>query len=186
MRAIGILALALACAGCAGSGPASDTRASAETKAASTVRTVPQVDITRYAGMWYEIANFPMPFQRKCASDTTAHYMPREAGRIEILNRCLNKDGDAEEADGVATVVPDSGNAKLEVSFFWPFKGDYWIIGLDPGYRWAVVGTPDRKYLWILSRTPRLPQAKLDLALAAAREQGYDLRALRYTPQSRR
>ncbi|MNL74745.1 Outer membrane lipoprotein Blc precursor [compost metagenome] len=76
-----------------------------------------------------------------------------------------------------------SNNAKLEVTFFKPFKGDYWVIGLDPEYRWSVVGTPDRKYLWILSRSPQLPKEELDKALAAAKAQGYELDELRYTPQ---
>lgn len=185
MRSIAIAALLLACAGCASSGDDSDTRASAQEAADSTVKTVASVDLQRYAGMWYEIANYPMTFQRQCVGDTVAHYMPREDGRIEVLNRCATKGGDIDEADGVATAVPGSGNAKLEVSFFWPFKGDYWVIGLDPDYRWSVVGTPTRKYLWILSRTPSLPQAELDRALDAARAQGYDLQPLQYTPQSK-
>ncbi|MEI2416018.1 lipocalin family protein [Orrella sp. JC864] len=166
-------------------GDDADLRASAQEAAASTVRTVPSVDLQRYGGMWYEIANYPMVFQRNCVGDTTAHYMPRKDGSIEVLNRCRNKKGGIDEADGQASVVPGSGNAKLEISFFWPFKGDYWIIGLDPDYRWAVVGSPTRKYLWILSRTPSLPEGELKKALDAARAQGYDLKALRYTAQSK-
>jgi apolipoprotein D and lipocalin family protein len=69
------------------------------------------------------------------------------------------------------------------VSFFWPFSGDYWILGLDPEYRFAVVGSPNRKYLWILSRTPQLPAPLLDAALSAAQAQGFDLKELRYTSQ---
>jgi apolipoprotein D and lipocalin family protein len=81
-------------------------------------------------------------------------------------------------------VVEGSDNARLKVSFFWPFKSDYWVIGLDPDYRWAVVGNPNRKYLWLLSRTPQLPKPLLDAALASASAQGFDLSQLRYTQQT--
>ena len=147
------------------------------------MQTVESVDLKRYAGMWYEIANFPMFFQRNCVGDTTAEYTAHPDGTVGVNNRCRTKDGDIDSASGTATVVEGSNNAKLEVTFFKPFKGDYWVIGLDPEYRWAVVGTPDRKYLWILSRSPQLPKEELDKALAAAKAQGYELDELRYTPQ---
>jgi apolipoprotein D and lipocalin family protein len=147
------------------------------------VQTVANVDLQRYQGRWYEIANFPMYFQRKCVGDTTANYALRDDGRVGVLNRCRTDSGFI-EADGKASVVEGSANAKLRVTFFWPFHGDYWVIGLDPDYRWAVVGDPDRRYLWVLSRTPSLDKASLDVALAAARAQGYDLTPLRITPQS--
>ncbi len=100
-----------------------------------------------------------------------------------MRNRCRTESG-FDEAQGRATVVEGSNNARLKVSFFWPFRADYWIIGLDSEYRWAVVGNPNRKYLWILSRTPRLRQDLLDAALAAAAQQGYDLAQLRDTAQA--
>ena len=147
------------------------------------VQTVPSLDISRYVGKWYEIANFPMFFQRKCVGDTTAEYALNPDKTVSVTNRCRTKDGSIDSANGTATVVPDSNNTKLEVSFFKPFKGDYWVIGLDPEYRWAVVGAPNRKYLWILSRSPQLPKDQLDLALKAASDQGYTFEELRYTPQ---
>ena len=147
------------------------------------VQTVPKVDLERYVGKWYEIANFPMFFQRKCVGDTTAEYAANADGTIAVKNRCREEDGTFNEADGTATVVENSGNAKLEVSFFKPFKGDYWVIGLDPEYKWSVVGAPNRKYLWILSRTPTLDAASLEQALAAAKAQGYTFEELRYTKQ---
>jgi apolipoprotein D and lipocalin family protein len=147
-----------------------------------TVATVMKVDLERYLGRWYEIGSFPMFFQRNCVADTTAEYSPREAGGIVVLNRCRTTDGFI-EAEGKAVVVPESGNARLKVSFFWPFSSDYWIVGLDDDYRWAVVGNPSRKYLWILSRTPVLPVVELEKARAAAVAQGYDLARLRMTVQ---
>lgn len=148
----------------------------------SSVQSVPQVDLARYIGRWYETANFPMFFQRNCIGDTTAEYALRPDGDIAVTNRCRTENG-FDEAHGKAWAVEGSQNSRLKVSFFWPFRSDYWVIGLDPDYRWAVVGNPNRKYLWILSRTPQLPKEMLDAALQAATAQGYDLTQLRYTPQ---
>lgn len=147
------------------------------------VRAVEQVDLDRYAGRWYEIAHLPMFFQRNCVGDTTAEYTRNADGTVGVTNRCRDKNGDIDAATGTATVVEGSGNAKLEVSFFKPFKGDYWIIGLDPEYRWAVVGAPSRKTLWILARAPKLEPQALEQALAIAKSQGYDLSELKYTEQ---
>lgn len=144
------------------------------------VASVAAVDLGRYAGRWYEIASFPMFFQRQCVGDTTAHYALDSDGRVAVTNRCRTESG-FDEATGNATVVEGSANGRLRVSFFWPFRADYWVIGLDPEYRWAVVGNPNRKYLWVLSRTPQLAQPLLDAALASATQQGYDLQQLKYT-----
>ena len=149
------------------------------------VSSVSQVDLPRYLGRWYEIASFPMFFQRRCIGDTTAEYSAQPDGGITVRNRCRTEDGFI-EADGKANAVADSGNARLKVSFFWPFSSDYWIIGLDPDYRWAVVGNPNRKTLWILARMPQLAEADWQAARAAAQAQGYDLTQLRLTPQSDR
>lgn len=151
-------------------------------RAAVPVASVANVDLDRYVGKWYEIASFPMFFQRNCLGDTTALYAKSADGGISVINRCRTKSG-FDEAHGRASVVAGTGNARLKVSFFWPFRADYWIIGLDKDYRWAVVGNPNRKYLWVLSRTPQLPRALLDEALKSAESQGFDLTKLRYTAQ---
>lgn len=147
------------------------------------VRAVASMDLPRYLGKWYEIAAFPMYFQRNCISDTTAEYTLRPDGEINVRNRCRTEEGH-DEANGHAWVNDAAHPAQLKVSFFWPFRSDYWVIGLDTEYRWAVVGNPNRKYLWILSRTRVLPQPMLDAALNAAAAQGYDLGQLHYTTQS--
>lgn len=146
------------------------------------VNSVPAVDLSRYLGRWYEIASFPLFFQRVCRGDTRAEYALRDDGDISVLNRCRTADGFA-QVSGRAWAVEGSGNAQLKVQFFWPFRANYWVIGLDPDYRWAVVGNPNRRYLWILSRTPVLPAELLNAALQSAADQGYDLEQLRYTPQ---
>ncbi len=152
--------------------------AQAETPVASVVA----VDLARYVGKWYEIGSFPMFFQRQCIGDTTAEYALTADGDVAVTNRCRTESG-FDQAEGRATVVDGSGNARLKLSFFWPFRSDYWVIGLDPDYRWAVVGNPNRKYLWVLSRTPQLPASLLEAALKAAASQGFDMTQLNYTAQ---
>lgn len=144
------------------------------------VQPVASLDLQRYAGQWFEIASFPMFFQRQCLGDTTANYQLRDDGGVTVTNRCRTDSG-FDQASGKAWAVEGGNNARLKVSFFWPFRSDYWVIGLDPEYRWAVVGNPERKYLWLLARRPDLPKDQIDAALAAARAQGYDLAPLRYT-----
>ena len=143
-------------------------------------QTVAAVDLRRYAGEWFEIARFPNRFQRECVGDVRASYTRRDDGRIDVTNRCSTAGGDR-EARGVARVVNRATNAKLEVRFapallsFLPSVwGDYWILGLSPDYDWSVVGSPDRKYLWILSRTRTLSEAAWTEAVGVARSAGFD------------
>jgi apolipoprotein D and lipocalin family protein len=145
---------------------------------------VPHVDIQRYLGIWYEIATIPQRFQRGCVG-VTAEYRLRKDGDIDIVNTCHRGtlDGQVRTAHGKAWVVDKKTNAKLKVRFFWPFTGDYWIIALDADYQWAVVGHPNRKYLWILSRTPQMDPALYDELLKLIEAKGYDLSKLKRTLQ---
>jgi len=144
------------------------------------VKSVGQIDLARYAGKWHEIGAFPMFFQRQCIGDTTAEYALKADGEVSVTNRCRTDSG-FDQASGRAWVPEAARSAELKVSFFWPFRSDYWVIALDPDYRWAVVGNPNRKYLWLLSRTPQLPAADIERALNAAAGQGYDLKQFKYT-----
>lgn len=148
------------------------------------LRTVPQVDLERYLGTWYEIASYPQRFQEGCTG-TTATYTLRSDGQIDVLNKCRKSglDGPEEVAEGRARVVDRTTNAKLEVTFFWPFWGDYWIIDLGPDYEYAVVGHPSRDYLWILSRTPTLDKDTYERILARLEKKGYPLDRLDKTLQ---
>jgi apolipoprotein D and lipocalin family protein len=164
------------------------TAACATEPGPGTPRTVGTVDLARYAGTWFEVARFPTSFQdsaRVRCEQVTATYTPRADGAITVVNRCNNAlDGGAERvAEGVARSAAP-GNDRLRVSFFWPFYGDYWVIGLDPDYRWAVVGAPGRDYLWILSRTAQMAPADFDAAVAIARREGFDTTRLRRTQQA--
>lgn len=134
--------------------------------------TASRVDISRYMGTWYEIARYPNSFQAGCRQ-STATYTLRQDGRVTVVNRCLGKSG-TEEAHGTAKVVDRATNAKLKVTFFWPFYGDYWILDLGENYDYAVVGTPDRKYLWILSRTPKMEEPLYERLLLKIRQLGFD------------
>lgn len=146
---------------------------------------VDELDLDRYLGRWYEIASYPQWFQRGCVA-TTALYTRRDDGRIRVENECRDGafDGEVRRAEGVAWVVdPKEAPAKLKVQFFWPFRADYWVIALDPGYAYAVVGHPSREYLWILSRSRSMDPDVYDALLARIASQGYDLELLRRTPQ---
>ena len=148
------------------------------------LETVDSVDLERYLGKWYEIASYPMRFQKGCTA-TTATYSLRDDGLIKVVNRCRKDslDGKAKEAVGRARVVDRETNAKLEVSFFGPFWGDYWIIDLDPDYQWAVVGGAKRKYLWILSRTPQMDGELYQEILSRLPGKAYDPAKLNLTLQ---
>ena len=161
-----LLALALACV------PASAQQAALPNTS------VQALDLQRYAGQWDEIARLPMFFQRNCVQ-SEAHYGLRDDGRIDVTNRCRDKDGEWIEAKGVAESQVEGRTDKLWVRFdnwaskLLPIKGDYWVIYHDEDYRVALVGHPEHKYLWLLARTPEVDQETRDKLLSVAREQGY-------------
>ncbi len=141
-------------------------------------RTVEFVDLERYAGLWYEIARVPNGFQDQCVRNVTAEYVLREDGRIDVINRCEKGDGSQDEAKGLARIEDRTSNAHLKVSFFsilgWrPVWGDYMVIGLGEEYEYALVGTADRKFGWILARDPRLPPSRLGSLYQQLEDQGY-------------
>jgi apolipoprotein D and lipocalin family protein len=149
------------------------------------VTTVPMVDLARYMGTWHEIARYPNRFQEGCAASSAEYRLSPGGKSVEVVNRCAEEGpgGKTRSARGTARVVDPATNAKLRVTFFWPFSGDYWILALGPEYEYAVVGTPDRKYLWFLSRTPTVPDGLYDLLLREAERQGFDpSRVVRSSP----
>lgn len=136
-----------------------------------------KVDINRYIGKWYEIARLPFSQQEGC-SCTTAEYEIIDSTILRVINKCI-KDGELDDATGKAFVVEGSNNAKLRVQFFWPFRGDYWVIELDEdNYQYAVVGTPSRKYMWILSRTPQMDDTIYNSLIERASAKGFDINKL--------
>ena len=146
------------------------------------LKVVDKVDLERYSGKWYEIAAIPEKHEKGC-SNTTAEYRLTDKGYIEVINSC-NKDIIDEtegKAEGKAFPVAGSNNAKLKIEFKWPFKGNYWIMDLDKDYKYAMVGDPDRKYLWILSRTDNLDQKIYQMLVDKAQLQGYNISKIKKT-----
>lgn len=156
------------------------------------LQVVSHLDLQRYVGTWYEIARLPNWFQKKCTANTTATYDIRPDGRLRVVNRCTLKNGAIVQVEGVARIADRRGPHRiLKVRFapkflsFLPFVwGDYWIIDLASDYSYALVGEPSRKYLWILSRTPRMEGALLQNLLQTAQQQGFALDHLIFTQQS--
>jgi apolipoprotein D and lipocalin family protein len=148
------------------------------------LKTVQRVDLKKYAGKWYEIASYPQRFQKGCHC-TTAEYTLSDKGYVIVENRC-NKDsvtGKQAYIKGKAFVEENSGNSKLKVQFFWPFKAKYWIIDLADDYSYAVVSHPNKKYLWILSRTPKMNETTYKEIITRLKEKGFDLTKLQLTVQ---
>jgi len=142
---------------------------------------VPHVELEKYLGKWYEIAHLPAKFQEGC-NETTATYTLSKDGSISVLNQST-KNGKMKQAKGKAKVVDKNSNAKLKVTFFWPFYGDYWIIKLGNDYDYAVVGTPNHKYLWILNRTPQMDDKLYSQLIEYVKSKGFDVNKLIKTLQ---
>lgn len=141
---------------------------------------VAQVDLKRYSGQWYEQFRLPNSFQEDSAS-AEARYTPQPDGSVKVVNTEFRTDGTRKTASGSATAVSGSGNSRLRVKFeglaaLVPAaeEGNYWIIKLAPDYSAALVGTPDRKYLWLLTRSRQITPALREEYLAEARRQGFD------------
>ncbi len=150
---------------------------------------VEAVDVGRYMGLWYAVASIPTTFERACTQGTTAEYHLLANGQIGVKNSCYRTDGSLQSVVGRAWIPDPSEPAKLKVSFVqlfgrWFFPGDYWILDLAPDYRYAVVGHPLRRYGWILSRTPTLPEETLDGIFERLEANGYNPADFRRIDQS--
>ena len=158
----------------------------AQDRSADSLRVVPSVDFGRYCGTWYEIARLPNRFQNDCVSDVSATYSLLPDGDISVINRCRKSDNEITEAEGRARRASDiEPNTKLKVRFapaflsFIPFVwGNYWIIDLASDYSYAVIGEPERRFLWILARSQEMDETIVNEILDRVRNQGYDTAAL--------
>ena len=160
------------------------TMGTMEEKKKDELRVVDSVDLSRYVGTWYEIARLPNSFQKKCADSVTANYTVRADGKVDVVNRCRKASGEFTTAKGKAKIVDKQTNAKLKVTFFWPFYGDYWILDLGQNYEYAVVGDPSRKYLWVLSRTPRMDEGLYQQLLSKMAARGFKTEMMIRTVQT--
>jgi len=145
-----------------------------------------KVDLRKYSGRWYEIAAYPNWFQRRCAGGTTAEYIPRPDGGVQVINRSFDKRGKLIRVEGIAHVVKNSGNTRLKVNFGGPFAGDYHILAFDgDNYSWALVGHPSKQFLWVLARQPQIAEPLYAQIAEEARRLGYNPDRLRRTDQTR-
>ena len=176
LAAAALLTSALAVNGCA----------AVLTKHAVGNAAVPQpakpVELSRYLGRWYELARYEQGFQKDC-DGVTADYALRPDGKVEVINTCRKPDGSIKRATGKAKVVDIATGAKLKVSFFGPFYGDYWVLDRADDYSWAIVGEGSGRYLWLLSRDASPGAAKLAMLVERAKALGYDTSMLRITKQ---
>ena len=140
------------------------------------------VELSRYLGHWYELARYEQGFQKDC-DGVTADYALRDDGKVEVVNTCRKPDGSVKQATGKAKVVDTATGAKLKVSFFGPFYGDYWVLDHADDYSWSIVGEASGRYLWLLSREENPGAAKLAMLVERAKAMGYDTSMLRITRQ---
>jgi apolipoprotein D and lipocalin family protein len=163
----------------------------ANTQSHAPLPTVATLDLQRYVGHWYEIARMPSWFQRKCVGQAEAHYTARPDDRFTVHNSCGTANGEVTQAEGVGESFSPEHPGRLRVSFTpqWVRSigigwGDYWVIALDNDYRWSLVGTPDRKYLWILARTRTLDAQTLEKLTGQARKLGFPVDSLEFPQPS--
>ena len=150
------------------------------------------VVLQSYLGKWYEYGRYEAPFQTGCEG-VTADYSLRDDGKIRVVNSCFQDslEGEFRQSTGRAKLVDDPASpagAKLKVSFFGPFYGDYWVLdrgpqGDDGRYEWSIVGEPSGRYLWMLTRAPQPDPALRAQLEARVRELGYDWELVRITQQ---
>jgi lipocalin len=145
---------------------------------------VTELQLDKYLGTWYELARYDHSFERNLVG-VTATYSMREDGKIKVLNSGYKNtlDGPLSEAVGKAKIPNLDEPAKLKVSFFWIFYGDYFVMDLDEDYQWALIGSSSDKYLWILSRVPHMDDLLYNDLLAKLTHRGYDVSKLIKVPQ---
>lgn len=146
--------------------------------------TAPTVNINKYMGKWYEIAAFPMFFEKGCYC-TEANYSLLSDNTVKVTNQC-RRDQPTNKwsiANASAWAANAGDNSKLKVRFFWPFTADYWVLYVDNDYNYAIVGSPNYEYLWILSRQPQISDTQYQKLLTIATQKGYDVKHLKLTPQ---
>lgn len=155
------------------------------------LKVVPSVDFLRYAGRWYEVARLPNRFQNQCVGEVVASYSLLETDRLKVVNECRQSNGQMSRAEGIARLADKRGpKSKLKVRFApawlsWlpAVWGDYWVIDLAADYSFSVVGTPDRKYLWILSRSSKMDEGIYQKIVRQVEAEGFDVSRLAKTPQ---
>jgi apolipoprotein D and lipocalin family protein len=146
--------------------------------AGQTVSAVPNLELSRYVGTWHEIARFPNKVERKCVgSPVVLLALGEKPDSFQIVISCLTSRGnpDAKNANGK---IDKSAAGKLKVTYIWPFAKKYWVLAVGDAYDWALVGDPNHKSLWILSRTSTVTPELLDKIEKKAVAEGFDMAKL--------
>jgi apolipoprotein D and lipocalin family protein len=152
--------------------------------AAQTVTAIPQLDLNRFTGTWYEIARLSNHNEKNCVADVITLIAPADKpNRVQIVLACKVKKGYSDARNATGKKQDKSGDGKVKVSFLWPFYSKYWVLGIDPENTWALVGSPNHKDLWVLSRTPVMKPEVLSEIEAKASAQGFPVAKLTMTPQ---
>jgi apolipoprotein D and lipocalin family protein len=172
-KSLSLVLIAGLLAACSPSGPVGNM---------SVPQPVKPVELNRYLGRWFEQARYENRFETDCEG-VTADYSLRDDGMIKVINTCRQGgiNGSVKSVEGRAKIVPSSGNAKLKVSFFGPFFGNYWVLDRAPDYTWSIVGEPSGRYLWILTRTANPSQRTREMLARKAKSLGYDVSLIRWT-----
>jgi apolipoprotein D and lipocalin family protein len=154
--------------------------------------TVKELDLNKYQGLWYEVARLPNSFQDQCVGNVTAEYSLMKSGKIKVVNRCQEISGEIEVAEGRGRLSGKKSKSKLDVTFakilgkyIFAFGGNYWVMELDKNYQWSLVGSPDRKFAWILARKPELSSDEMEKLAGLLEKQGYNPCDLLTTPQEK-
>lgn len=137
------------------------------------------VELSRYMGQWYEVARLANRFQKNCVSSTLIRYSLRKDGKFDVYNECKDSNGKLVSSNAVGRKADPAGpDSKLKVTFLWPLSADYWVLDLDRDYKWALTGQPNREYLWILSREPRMDDSLYERLVNTAKDMGFDVSKL--------
>jgi apolipoprotein D and lipocalin family protein len=145
-----------------------------QTTAAQSPSAVPNLDLNRYMGIWYEVGRLPNKHEKQCVSDAIVLFaLADKPHRFQVVNSCVGRDGHSNIRNANGKPADKTGDGKLKVSYTWPFSAKYWVLAVDPAYEWVLVGSPNHKLLWILSRTATLESQVLANIEAKATAEGF-------------
>ncbi len=147
------------------------------------VSALPKLDLSRYMGTWYEIARLPYKREKECLSDAITLYAPAyKPNHFHAVTSCQIKSNNSDSWNA-GGVMDKTGAAKFKLTYVWPFTEKYWVLAVGPEYEWALLGSPNRKALWVLSRTAVMkPEVLADIQAKAAAE-GFTVAKLVMVPQ---
>jgi apolipoprotein D and lipocalin family protein len=153
---------------------------------AQSVTPLPKLDLKRFTGTWYEVALYPDKKQKTCVENAVVLFSEQNKPlQFQVVNSCKMKNGFADVQNGNGKVQDKSGDGKLKVTYIWPFSVKYWVMAVGPEYEWALVGNPNHKNLWVISKTPTMKPEVMEEIKSKAAAEGFDPAKLKEMPQRR-